>query len=55
MLRNYVKIALRNLVRRRSYALVTLFGLTVGMTFLLLIGNYIQGELAVNRTLRNAN
>ena len=55
MLRNYFKIALRNLVRRRSYALVTLFGLTVGMTFLLLIGNCIQGELAVNRTLRNAN
>lgn len=55
MLRNYLKIALRNLVRRRFYALVTLLGLTVGMTFLLLISNYIQGELAVNRTLRNAS
>ncbi len=54
MLRNYLKIALRNLARRRFYALVTLLGLTVGMTFLLLIGNYIQGELSVNQTLRNA-
>ncbi|GAB2586857.1 ABC transporter permease [Spirosoma areae] len=53
MFRNYLKIALRNLARRRFYALVTLLGLTVGMTFLLLIGNYIQGELAVNQTLRN--
>ncbi|GAB3704413.1 ABC transporter permease [Spirosoma flavus] len=55
MLRNYVKIAIRNLLRRKFYALVTLFGLTVGITFLLLIGNYIQGELAVNKTLRHAN
>ncbi|GAB3772036.1 ABC transporter permease [Spirosoma horti] len=54
MLQNYIKIALRNLLRRRFYALVTLLGLTVGITFLLLIGNYILGELAVNKSLRNA-
>jgi putative ABC transport system permease protein len=54
MLRNYIKIALRNLVRRRFYALVTVLGLTVGLTFLLFIGNYIQGELAVNKGFRNA-
>ncbi|MBC7569433.1 MAG: ABC transporter permease [Spirosoma sp.] len=54
MLQNYLKIALRNLVRRRFYAVVTLFGLTVGLTFLLLIGNYISGELAVNKSLRHA-
>lgn len=55
MFRTYIKIAVRNLARRRFYALVTLLGLTVGITFLLLIGNYIQGELAVNKTLRNAS
>ncbi|SOD89160.1 ABC transporter permease [Spirosoma fluviale] len=55
MLQNYLKIALRNLARRRFYALVTLFGLTVGITFLLLIGSYIQGELAVNTTLRHVD
>jgi putative ABC transport system permease protein len=54
MIKNYLKIAFRNLLRRRLYALVTLIGLTVGITFLLLIGNYIQGELAVNKTLRNS-
>ncbi|MVM33070.1 FtsX-like permease family protein [Spirosoma sp. HMF4905] len=54
MLQNYLKIAFRNLLRRRFYALVTLLGLTVGITFLLLISNYIQGELAVNKTLRNS-
>ncbi|MFD2935898.1 ABC transporter permease [Spirosoma flavum] len=55
MLQNYIKIAFRNLQRRRFYALVTVLGLTVGITFLLLIGSYIQGELAVNRTLRHAS
>lgn len=55
MLQNYLKIALRNLRRRRFYTLVTLLGLTVGITFLLLIGNYILGELAVNNSLRNAS
>lgn len=54
MLQNYLKIAWRNLRRRRFYTLVTLLGLTVGITFLLLIGSYILGELAVNTTLRNA-
>ncbi|GAB4032903.1 ABC transporter permease [Spirosoma jeollabukense] len=53
MLQNYIKIAFRNLLRRRFYAFVTLVGLTVGITFLLLISNYIQGELSVNRHLRN--
>ena len=55
MLQNYIKIAMRNLLRRRFYALVTLVGLMVGITFLLLIGNYIQGELTVNKTLRHAS
>lgn len=31
MLENYIKIALRNLARRRFNALVTLLGLTVGI------------------------
>ena len=55
MIQNYLKIGIRNLLRRRFYALVTLLGLTVGITFLLLIGNYIGAELSVNRTLRNLN
>ena len=54
MLQNYLKIALRNLVRQRFYALVTLLGLTVGLTFLLLIGNYSSVELSVNKSLRHA-
>ncbi|MCK8492712.1 ABC transporter permease [Spirosoma sp. RP8] len=55
MFKNYLKIAFRTLARRRLYALVTLLGLTIGITFLLLIANYIQRELTVNQSLRNAH
>ncbi|WP_234736859.1 ABC transporter permease [Tellurirhabdus bombi] len=54
MLQNYFKIAWRNLIRRKFYVLVTLLGLSISITFALLIGSYISGELQVNRTLRNA-
>lgn len=55
MLRNYVKIAWRNLLRRKFYALLNITGLAVGITFTLLIGSYVWGEFQVNRQLRNAD
>ncbi|MCF0073293.1 ABC transporter permease [Dyadobacter sp. CY261] len=55
MLKNYFKIAWRNLLKRRFYSLVTILGLTVGMTFSFLIISYIWGELNVNADLRNAD
>jgi len=48
MLRNYLKIALRNLVRNKGYAFINIAGLTVGMTVALLIGLWIFDELSVN-------
>ncbi|WP_353721587.1 ABC transporter permease [Dyadobacter sp. 676] len=54
MLKNYFKTAWRNLLKRRFYTLVTVLGLTVGMTFSLLMISYIRGEWQVNRNLRNA-
>ena len=54
MLRNYLKIAWRHLLRRRFYALLNIFGLAVGITFTLLIGAYVWGDFQVNRGLRNA-
>jgi len=53
MLKNYIKIAWRNIVRRRSYAAVNITGLAVGIAFVLLIGAYVWNELEVNHTLRN--
>jgi putative ABC transport system permease protein len=55
MLKNYFKIAWRNLLKRKFYTLVTIFGLSVGMTFTFLMMSYVSGELNVNRDLRNAD
>jgi putative ABC transport system permease protein len=55
MLKNYFKIAWRNLMKRKFYSMVTIFGLSVGMTFTFLIGSYVWGELQVNSSLKNAD
>ncbi|WP_342087001.1 ABC transporter permease [Dyadobacter sp. OTU695] len=54
MLKNYFKIAWRNLLKRRFYSLVSILGLTVGMTFTFLMISYLRGEWQVNRNLANA-
>ena len=46
MLRNYLKIALRTLRRRRSYAALNVGGLAVGLAAVLLIGLWVQDELS---------
>ncbi|SKB55920.1 ABC transporter permease [Dyadobacter psychrophilus] len=55
MIQNYFKIAWRNLLKRKFYSLVMIFGLSVGMTFTFLIMSYVWGELRVNSDLRNAD
>lgn len=54
MLKNYLKIAWRNLKKRRFYSFITIFGLSIGLTFSLLIGSYVWGELQTNASLKNA-
>src|SRR4051794_39551270 len=46
MLRNYLKIAFRNLWRHRVFSLINIMGLTVGMTACFLIFLYIRFELS---------
>ncbi|WP_259015968.1 ABC transporter permease [Emticicia fluvialis] len=53
MLKNYLKTSWRNLMKRRFYTSVTIFGLSVGITFALLIGSYVSNEWMVNTNLRN--
>lgn len=55
MFQNYLKIAWRNLSRRRFYTFLNSIGLAVGIVFTLLIGNYVWNELQVNQNLRNAD
>jgi putative ABC transport system permease protein len=55
MIKNYFKIAWRNLKKNRLYALINIIGLTVGIVSCLLIGIYIKHELSYDRFNRNAD
>ena len=49
MLRNYIKIAWRNLKAQRSYALLNTFGLSIGMAGGLLIFLFLRHHLSTDR------
>ncbi len=53
MFKNYIKIAWRNITKRRSYTAVNITGLAVGIAFILLIGSYVWNEFEVNHDLKN--
>jgi len=55
MLNNYFKIAWRNILKQKFISLVSIFGLSVGITFSLLIASYVHGELQVNAALKNTD
>jgi len=55
MLKNYFKIAYRNLVKNKLYGLVNIGGLTIGITCCILIGIYIINELSYDRFNKNAS
>ncbi|CCH51941.1 Macrolide export ATP-binding/permease protein macB [Fibrisoma limi BUZ 3] len=49
MLRNYLNIAVRNLRKDRTYSVINITGLAVGMAACLLIALYVQNELSYDR------
>ena len=49
MIRNYIKIAFRNLWRHKSFSLINIIGLAVGMSAFLLILMYVSFELSYDR------
>src|SRR3982751_231853 len=55
MLKNYIKIAWRNLWKQKVFSIVNILGLSVGIAFTLLIGAYVWGELRVNHQLKDAD
>ena len=55
MLKNYLKIAWRNLWKNKAFSIINIFGLSIGIAFSLLIGAYVWGELQVNRHLKDAD
>ncbi|GAB4018371.1 ABC transporter permease [Spirosoma koreense] len=53
MLRNYVKIAFRNLSRQKAYSFINIGGLSIGMAVAMLIGLWIYDELSFNKYHKN--
>lgn len=49
MLKNYFKIAWRNLVKNKVYSFINIGGLAVGMTVAMLIGLWVWNEWSFNR------
>lgn len=49
MFKHFIKIAYRNLIRRKIYSIINITGLAVGMACCLLITYYVQHELSIDR------
>ncbi|MGC3946099.1 MAG: ABC transporter permease [Chryseolinea sp.] len=49
MIRNYLQVALRNLLKNKLHTLINIFGLAAGMASVFLIALYIQHELSYDR------
>jgi putative ABC transport system permease protein len=49
MLKNYFKIAIRNIMRNKVYSLINILGLSIGVACCLLLALYIQEEFSVDK------
>ena len=55
MLKNYFKVAWRNMQRNKMNSLINVSGLSIGMACVILIVLYVRDELSYDRFLREAN
>ncbi|WP_420388123.1 ABC transporter permease [Roseivirga sp.] len=55
MLKNYFKVALRNLLKHKGFSFINIVGLSVGLTCCLLIGLYINEEMSYDKFHENAD
>src|ERR1044071_640410 len=53
MIRNYFKVAWRNLIKSKGYSAINIGGLAVGMAVAILIGLWIWDELSFNKYHQN--
>src|ERR1700740_913792 len=49
MVRNYLKIAWRNLVKNKAFSFINIFGLAIGLSCFLLIALYVLDEVSYDR------
>ena len=55
MLKNYIKIARRNIQRNKTNSFINIAGLAIGMTCVMLIVMYVQDELSYDKFIKNAD
>ncbi|SDE14603.1 ABC transporter permease [Niabella drilacis] len=55
MIKNYLKIAWRNITRRRLLSVVSILSLAMGFCFALVVGVYIFQQRSVNQQFKNIN
>ncbi len=55
MFRSYLKVMIRNMAKQKFHSAITISGLTVGITFAMLIGVFVWGELQVNQDLKDVD
>lgn len=49
MIRNYIKVAIRNLLRQKGFSFINIFGLALGISCTALIGMWVNDELSYDR------
>jgi putative ABC transport system permease protein len=49
MIRNYIKVAVRNLLRQKGFSFINIFGLALGISCTALIGMWVNDELSYDR------
>lgn len=55
MIKNYFKIAFRNIIRHKAFAAINIAGLAIGMACSIFILLWVQNELSYDRLHKNAN
>lgn len=54
MIKNYIKVALRNTIRHKGYSFINIAGLAIGMACSIILFLYIQNELSYDRFHKNS-
>jgi len=55
MIKNYLKVAWRNLLKNKAHTFINITGLSVGMAVAMLIGLWIWDEISFNKHFRSYN
>ncbi len=55
MIRNYLKVTYRNLIRQKAYAFINIFSLSIGLACSILIGLYVKNEYSYDKFHKDSN